>query len=498
MFARNRVALLVIVFFFLIALAGCGSGSSSTQFAPSATGTYTNANLSGMYAFSVSGTDQNGFVALAGSLQADGNGNITSGVMDINGVTGIATNVPVTGVYSVNADGRGLATLNAPGIGSVFDIDFVIVSSKRALAVRFDTTSSASGSFDKQDSTAFSAGALAGQYAFSVSGIGANSGTFQSAGLFTTDGVGALTGGLQDFNNGGAVTSASLTGGSYSVGSSNGRGTLSVTTTAGTFNFAFYIVDATHLKLIETDGVPVLAGDAFRQTGPFSNANVSGPLAFTVGGGLTGPFAAGGVINADGNGSITSGSADFNNGGAVAKSASTTGSYTISSSGRGTLTLTSMFGSSPETFTFAIYPSSGGLLMMELDSGLPSSGVAFVQQSGSISNASISGNYGYNLTGINLGNNGEVDAIAHLSANGNGQFTGAMDLNLTGCTTNNLLFSGSYSLPSNGSGSASMNSTGACAAGQQILGLYFVSNSRILVVELDNSLVSVGDIEAQQ
>jgi hypothetical protein len=49
----------------------------------------------------------------------------------------------------------------------------------------------------------------------------------------------------------------------------------------------------------------VLAGDAFRQQGLFSNATLSGAYAFTLGGSSSqGPFAAGGILTADGNGNI--------------------------------------------------------------------------------------------------------------------------------------------------------------------------------------------------
>jgi hypothetical protein len=484
---RNLLALFLITFG-LFALAGCGSGGSAPKFAPPATGSYTNASLSGTYAFSVSGVNQAGFLALAGSLQSDGNGNFTSGVEDVNSGTGVFTNVPVTGTYNVSADGRGLATLNS-AVGT-FTIDFVIVSSNRALAVRFDPNSSASGSFDKQDSSAFSNAALTGQYAFSLSGIGANVGTYQSAGLFVANGAGSLSSGIQDFNNNGTVATSVPLSGAYAVGTTNGRGTLSLTTSLGTLNFVFYIVDANHLKVMEADSVPVLAGDAYRQTGPFSNASLSGSYAFTVGGGLSAPFVAGGVFTADGNGAIATGAEDFNSGGSLSQNVATTGSYSISSTGRGTLTLTNSAG----TFSFSVYPSTGGLIMMGIDSTLPESGSAFLQ-TGLISaspNSAISGNYGFNLTGVS--NSGEVDSIARMAADSNGNFTGALDINLAGSLSRGLAFNGPYTLSSNGRGTATLTSS----AGGQNFVLYFVSTSRVLFIETDSGLVGVGVLESQQ
>jgi hypothetical protein len=490
MFSRSRVALLVAVSFFIFALAGCGSGSGSPNFAPPPSGSYTNASLSGAYAFSVTGVNGNGFLTVAGSLQADGNGNITSGVEDLNnGSAGVFTNVPVTGTYTVSADGRGLATLNSSA--AVITIDFVIVSSQRALAIRLDTNSSASGSFDKQSSSAFSAAALGGPFSFSLSGIDGNRNILQTAGAFTADGVSSLGSGVEDFNDNGSVSTSLPLSGSYAVGASNGRGTMSLTTSMGTLNYAFYVVDANHIKLIEIDtsltaALPAISGDAFRQPSGMSNAALNGPFAYTLGGSL---FVAGGVFTSNGSGSITSGVEDFNSAGTIAQNASTTGSYSIASTGRGTLTLTNSAG----TFNFVVYPTlTGGVLMMETDSSLASSGTAFAQ-TGTPSVGAISGNYGYNLSGV-PSSGVEFDTIARMVSNGAGQFTGAADFNNSGVLSRGLAFNGSYTMGSNGRGTAALTSS----LGGQNLALYFVSNSRVLFVDLDSGLVGVGDFELQQ
>ena len=65
---------------------------------------------------------------------------------------------------------------------------------------------------------------------------------------------------------------------------STGRGTATLNTSRGALTFAYYVVDANHLKMVGTNNLPALGGEAFRQTGPFSNASVSGPFAFTVAG----------------------------------------------------------------------------------------------------------------------------------------------------------------------------------------------------------------------
>jgi hypothetical protein len=88
------------------------------------------------------------------------------------------------------------------------------------------------------------------------------------------------------------------------------------------------VVDPNHLKVVGTSIFPALGGEAFRQTGPFSDASVSGPFAFTIAGAdlLNGaPFAAGGVLTSDGAGNISTGIEDFNDGGSVSTAVSLTG-----------------------------------------------------------------------------------------------------------------------------------------------------------------------------
>ncbi|HKW74460.1 MAG TPA: hypothetical protein VJN64_02960, partial [Terriglobales bacterium] len=374
---------------------GCGGGSSR----PTPKGGFTAANFSGSYAFLFSGNDLNGFFGVAGSLQADGAGHITSGVMDINqngssGVPQPITNQSFTGTYSVQPDGRGVAALNSTA--GNFRLAFVIINAQRALVTRFDPNGTGSGTMDLQTSSAFSTAALAGSLAFNLSGVDGVGAPFASVGSVTTDNTGAVSSGVVDSaDNGSISTDVPVTGGALAVGS-NGRSTLDITTAAGTVSFAAYVVDANHIKMVETDTTTgaQLAGEAFRQPGSLSNASVAGPFAFTVAGvdttaGL--PFAAGGVLNADGAGTITSGTEDLselNSNPLIGISIFNTSTYSISGV-RGALTLQTSSG----PFSFAIYPTINGVQVIETDTGVVGTGYAF-GQTGPFTNNSISGAYG--------------------------------------------------------------------------------------------------------
>jgi hypothetical protein len=471
-----------LLFGWVLALAGCGG---SAVFAPPPAGMFSNASLKGAYAFALSGTNSFGFFSIAGSLQADGNGNITAGVEDVNSATGVFLNLAITGKYTINADGRGTATLFSSL--NPINIDFVLVSGQHTLVIRFDNDATASGTMDPQDSSAFSAAALQGAFAFGLFGIDAVGNTLATAGLFSANNSGSITGGIEDFNDNGAVSTNLALTGSLSAISANGRGIAVLTTALGTLNFAFYVVDSNHLKLVEIDSTPVLAGDAFRQ-GTFSNAALAGAQSFTLGGSsLQGPFAAGGIFTADGHGNITGGVEDINNNGSLAQNLSLSGSYSIASSGRGTLTLTNAAGTSH----FVIYPSTGGVQILETDSTVVSSGSAFAQQGPAFSNASIHGNYGLNFTGVTSG--GEIDSIAQFAADGNGHFKGTVDFNNSGVLSLGLALTGSYSVGTDGRVTATLSSS----LGTMNMAFYLVNSSLALVLDLDHNLVAVGSFQHQ-
>ena len=158
---NKRFHLFIVVVTALATIAGCGGGGKVTF--PTPQGAFTNANLSGPFAFSYTGSDAGGFLAVAGSFVADGAGHITSGTQDINSGAGISTNVASSGTYLVRSDGRGTIMLNSPAGNST--LDFVIVAVGHALVTRFDTRATGSGTIDQQTTSAFSNAAMAGSFA---------------------------------------------------------------------------------------------------------------------------------------------------------------------------------------------------------------------------------------------------------------------------------------------------------------------------------------------
>lgn len=473
----------------LTVLAGCGGSSNRSAGVPQ--GTFTNATLNGTYAFAVSGTNAGGFFAIAGNFQANGSGTITTGTEDINGQgTGVLTNLPITGTYSVRADGRTTASITSSN--GTISLEFVLLNTASGLAIRFQNTATASGSVDLQTSSAFSLPTLAGSFVFNISGVDNLGNPEDAAGLIAFDGAGDITSGVFDDNDNGTVTlNQAVTPAGLAVTNPNGgRGTATVTAGAlGTLTFVYYVVDANHLKVIETDAGFPLAGEAFRQT----SATISGSFAFTLAGATSagnGVFVAGGILNTDGAGNILNSSVeDVYNGGTLASAAPVTGTYAVSG-GRGTMQLNGGLG----TLNLVVYPSTGGLQMLEADPSLVASGSAPTQSGGPFSTASINGAFGLNFTGANFGSLSEVDAIAQFTTTGTGTLSGALDVNNGGALAANLALNGTYTVSANGRGTGTLTSS----AGPMNITIYMINGSRALFIETDVTQVAAGSFVKQQ
>lgn len=480
---RVRLSLSSFFLLFLIILSGCGGGGSGA--AGPINGPFSNSTLSGSYTFAFTGVNQFGFLAVAGSFQANGSGAITGGTADINSGNGIFTNQAIAGTYNVHNNGQG--SLGLTTNAGVFDLDFVLLSSQRALVIRFDNNSTASGVIILQDSSAFSLAALAGTFALNLSGVDV-SGTGAdevSGGVLTVDSSGNLTSGVQDTNDNGTVsTNVAMTPAAAAMSApANGRGTLTITA-GSTRHFVYYVANANELMLLETDSSPALGGGAFRQT----STAVSGSFAFTVAGASNGGvvIVVGGIINTDGAGNVLNSSTeDANNGGTISQNVALSGTYSVAANGRGTLSLNG------GTVNFAIYPSSAGIQVVGIDNNSVTSGAAF-QQSGPFSNSTIQGNYGQNFTGV-VSNSAEIDSVAQFKADGGGHVSGAIDFNNGGSLNFDVALSGTYSVSNNGRGTGVFQSN----LGNQNLIFYVVSSTRVLFIEVDSNLPAVGEMDHQ-
>lgn len=491
---HNRL-ILPIIFLALAFLEGCSSSSNPATPPPS--GTFSNSNLKGSYAFSAFGTDAVGApFSLGGILQANGSGGITGGTLDLNDASASTPQTGVTitgGTYNVTADGRGKATLSA-GQASVV-LDFVLLSNSHALVIRYDGSGTGSGTMDLQ--SAVTQAQLAGSYAFNFGGIDTNGNPFATVGSFTLDSSGSISSGVEDFNDGGfAYPTLTLTGNvTAGTGSAPGVAKLTATDSSsaipfGTLTFDVYVVDGTHLKFVEKDAAPLIGGDAFAQQGA-SLPSSSTVLAFTMEGGVNTPLSVGGLMTIDGVSAISRGSEDVNNNGNVLSAAlSFSGSYAAAGSvgGRTLFNLTSFTGATQ----LVAYPTaSAGIQILEIDNGGLLDGVAIPQTAGATLTASQG--YGLGLAAINIGSLSgafEEDDIAEFTATSSG-FNGLIDVNDEGSLNFDQKLSGSFAPDSPATGRGVLTSNAFNGV------FYTVDSSTALFLETDTNQVGSGSLQLQ-
>ncbi len=262
---------------------------------------------------------------LVASGDVNGAGSI-SGVLDQMGPgSNTLSSEQVTGTYNVGSNSNfGSLTFATKDTNVTYNFAMIVSSagdSKVILNNASDQVSSAYGSglLKKQTITSVSGGIAS--YAFGIFGNDASGGRYAGAGMFalgaSSNGAQPVTGGEQDINDNGTISSqVSITGGSLLTSDpATGRGTYSLTTSSGTTNFTYYLVTSTELVSMETDsGGPFTLVDLIPQqnagaSGQFNNASLKGQSVVELDGiatsiSPTSPSAAIGVVAFDGNGNI--------------------------------------------------------------------------------------------------------------------------------------------------------------------------------------------------
>jgi hypothetical protein len=509
MSVRNAIVLLLSTSTLLF-LASCGTGNGTiTNPTPPPTGGFSASDLNGTYVFSVSGTDMTGApYAIAGTLTANGSGGITGGAFDLADQSGTAfasdfvadASVNSGGSYNVGVDGRGKITITTSSITGGFPsliFDFVLSSSSQGQITEFDSFATGSGTLDLQTANVTPTGA----YAFSLSGASGTS-PWATVGNFTVTNNSTLTG-FNDVNKSALLLSpdCSLTG-TLGLGPSATPSTTINSVIGGTTEFSgtfdAIAIDATHLKFIEMDGAATLAGDGYSQT---STTFPTATVAFALEGSNTSgdPAAIGGLMTA-GTSGIT-GTEDYNvNGETISSSPlAFTAASTADPVDAGRYTLTMPTGSFILGTTYAAYPSSGGLLLLEMDTDGITVGAGYSQTSGATFAATSQG-FGLNLSGLFLSSSGnaEVDDIAEFTATPSGTtISGVIDENYTGAAGAPLFdeaLSGTYAADTSGryglTAITGTNSSPGTLQGGLTLVLYAADGTNFPFVELDSNSAS--------
>jgi len=312
---------------------------------------FNDAAFSGDYALRFEGVSVNGPDVFAGRMTADGVGNLTDGVMDINDTGFDTRSAPFTGTYAITANGRGTVSLDTGTAMGTVTFAVYMISASRANFVSLDFVPAFLGTAEAQTLGSFSNANLSGDYVFSAAGF-STTGFYYNVGRFTANGSGATSSGVSDENDDGVTTENLAFTGTYAV-AANGRGTASFTSTRGTSDFSFYMVSPTRALFVQQGAFAVASGELDAQLGgPFSVASLVGDYGFSGEGSdseIVGQF------NATGAGAVA-GTVDLND--AIAgpiPDQAFNATYSVTANGRGNYTVT---GTDPSQFhIYVISPS---------------------------------------------------------------------------------------------------------------------------------------------
>jgi hypothetical protein len=439
--------------------------------------------LNGNYAFLLQGfNDASGNqFAIIGRFTADGKGNVAAGVFDVNGPSP-ATEITLTGSYSIGSDNRGTMTLNGTdGSSRTFAIAVGSLNSSniatKANIIEFDDTSASgnrgSGTMYLQDVAAFDGGAysnISGPYAFEIAGQESAAGSrMADIGSFTTDGTGNITNGELDSNSGGTASNEAFTAvlGAFDS-NSTAYGRIIMTLGGGaTGNNVLYVVDATRLLVMSTDSEAtsgLVAGEIRAQsTTSFSASSLNGTsIIYTTGQGVVD---VGSLAFTSSNTSIAA-TLDENKAG-TASTTTATFTYTLSTNGRVVVS-----GGKHPMIAYLVDSNEGFFLD---DDPAVSDGFFYPQATGPFSNTSVSGNYFFGVTPPAVSASTVDSGVA--TSTGNGTLTLTEDASAPGGLVTGQSLTDNLTVASNGRVTDSLGNI-----------LYIISPSKVVLINTTDTV----------
>jgi hypothetical protein len=362
----------------------------------------------------------------------------------------------------------------------------------------------------------FSDASLNGQYAFSMSGVDLTGAYIARVGSFTADGTGHITGGLEDvlsLGSGQPAAEVSFGGGNYQI-QANGRGLIVLQVAGGGgLQLSLAMQNASAGYLAQTDLNATSSGTFnLQNSSNFNAAALAGPYVFDFSGvsfagtGVA-PISLIGQIKTDGNGAITGGVMDSNDGNVAAPSGATPvapGSYQLDSSGNGTAFGRGTMSFNGYNFVFYIVDSTH-FKVLEEDTLGGTMGDALLQ-SGSVptQNSQFTGSFVYLVGGSSVsGTIGPLARAARYTADGNGGL-GAVSLDDNNSGTYTHVSQGSnisaatYAIDTAnvGSGRGAFTFTDS-GSGRYSEVFYMISPTQAVVQDTSDGVIGDGPLYAQ-
>jgi hypothetical protein len=470
------------------------------------------------YVFQTAGIDAHGPYQLTGVLTADGAGNITGGEQHYSNTVNVYIDSISSGSYTIGSDGRGTITLNTGdtnvGVAGVETLGLVVIDGTKGLITQFDISATSSGTLDLQTPKS----QLSGGYAFVTSGVNlaVPPKPLGFGGIINVDGPGTISGKgsvADDIDNTTHTPGATLSG-TVANPDPLGKAVFELTASFTHQNIALvaYIIDNTHVKLIENDTYGSTAGVAYGQgsaTGTFTSTNFPAAVVFETEGlsGASAPYVPtvyAGLFTASGGG--FAGVADENAGGTVttgATGATLTGNYAADSSKTGRVTTSNMLFNGVTGPTWVFYLTGDATtpaLVLQVDNApIETAGALYTQTvpGGGFTASSFDLNYATNFTAFPI-SAGEDDGEGRVIADGASALTGtnAMDTNYDFVPTPNETLTGTFASSTNGRFTGTLTEGTAFSA--SAMAFYLVDNTRAVFVETDTTQPAIGVFRLQE
>jgi hypothetical protein len=421
-----------------------------------------------------------------------------------------------SGSYATTADGNLAITISLEP-GETETLNGTLTSNQQGFVGGIDGVTG-NGTVELQSSTA----APSGGYAFSLDAMDFYDGSPWVDGIVNVDSPGGISGSgsILDVNGEGTYSSGpqEIGASTVSAADANGRVLFQLNPVSNSalpaLYVAGYVVDATHMRLIEVGDpdnsyqVPgAIGGIALAQgasTGKFSAASVVGSsyVFGAEGEDGQGVLQVAGVMTF-GAGDKVTGTLNWND--LSGKSAQSplpfAGSYTVDPTGR--VTVTDLTDGSSFTYSLHFYlDANGGGPVLSADNDDVFAGQAFEQQAGGFSAASFSGSYGFNASLYNLPSNSvpeyasAVGPITVTPGSGGDAVSGFADL---GAGLPDFAVAGSFTPAANGIFTGMLSGFGTTAASpSSAFTLYLVDSTEGVAIETAGTQLTLARIASRE
>ncbi len=196
-------------------------------------------------------------------------------------------------------------------------------------------------------------------------------------------------------------------------------------------------------------------------------------------------------------GNISTGFYDVNDTGTIGKS-SLTGAYQLTGNGR----ISGSFTVSGSSLPFSMYlVSPSQAYYLDQRTNVIGGGNVYAQAAAVTSNADWAGSYATRQFGYFISNGavlpGNSSSVSgQISADGNGNLAGVLDINDPSSVYTGQTLQGTYSVGSVAPGRFTSSMSNPAEGTRTYVG-YIVDSGRVLLLEVDNNLVSSGDVNRQ-